>query len=66
MDDVIRILISNGGLSLNSGVCILNVIENTTYNTGHLNGASDTHSLIDGISHALPRTIAHFADKNLR
>ncbi|WP_408913697.1 hypothetical protein [Brucella pseudogrignonensis] len=66
MDDVIKIIIGNGGLSVNSGVSFFNVVNCTLYNEGYIQVISDTPSFVGSVEHALLGAIAHFANKNLK
>ena len=66
MDDVIKIIIGNGGLSVNSGVLFFNVVNCTLYNEGYIQVISDTSSSVGSVEHAMLVAIAYFANKNLK
>ena len=66
MDDVVKIIICNGGLSVNSGISFFNVISNTIYNEDYIYKMSDTPCVIGSTEHALPGAVEHFANENLK
>ncbi|KAB2680202.1 MULTISPECIES: hypothetical protein [Brucella/Ochrobactrum group] len=66
MNDIIKIIISNGGLSVRSGITFVNVAGNTTYNEDQFGKMSDTPYQVGSTERALPGAVAYFARKNLR
>lgn len=66
MDEVVKIIICNGGMSVNSGISFFSVIRNTIYNEDYIQSISDTPYLVGSTEHAPPGAIEHFAEKNLK
>lgn len=66
MDEIVKIIICNGGLSVDSGISFFNIITNTAYNEGCIQGRSDAPCFVGSTEHAPTGAIEHFADKNLK
>lgn len=66
MDDVIKFIVLNGGLSVNSGISFFNIMENTFYNEDTLQFMSDVPRRTDNANRVVAGMATQFADKNLR
>ncbi|MFQ0813424.1 hypothetical protein AVM02_16365 [Brucella anthropi] len=66
MDYILKTIIANGGLSVQSAVSFFNIFENTLYNEDGILDLSDTPCRIGSTERAVPGAVAAFAGKNLK
>ena len=66
MNDIIKALILNSGISFKSALSLFDVIDKADYNDSFSKHMSDTPTLDGRLDENSARAIVHFAKKNLR
>jgi hypothetical protein len=66
MNDIIKAIILNSGVSFRSASSLFNVIDNADYKDNFSKYMSDTPNLDGRLDENSARAIVHFAHKNLR
>ncbi len=66
MDDIIKAIILNSGVSFRSAYSLFNVIDSADYKDNFSKYMSDTPNLDGKLDENSARAIVHFAHKNLR
>ena len=66
MDDLVRAVLLNSGISLRAVSSLFNVMDSTCHSDSFSRHMSDTPNLDGRLDENSARAIAHFASKNLR
>jgi len=66
MDNFVRAIILNSGISFNSVSSFFYILDNTRYNEDATTDMSDTPQRVGNVEQAQPGAVVHFASKNLR